>query len=80
MNEVIELIQSKILDYSGINLAVSQQQPLLSQLEKKAAERGMLAIDYCHSLAPYTSDFDEIINLITVNETYFSARSFSLIF
>ena len=71
MNEVIELIQSKILDYSGINLAVSQQQPLLSQLEKKAAERGMLAIDYCHSLAPYTPDFDEIINLITVNETYF---------
>lgn len=71
MNEVLELIQSKILDYSGINLAASQQQPLLAQLEKKAAERGMLTIDYCHSLAPYTPDFDEIINLITVNETYF---------
>lgn len=71
MNEVLELIQSKILDYSGINLAASQQPPLLAQLEKKAAERGMLTIDYCHSLAPYTPDFDEIINLITVNETYF---------
>ena len=71
MNEVIELIQSKILDYSGINLAASQHQPLLTHLDKKASAKGMLTIDYCRGLSPYTPDFDEIINLITVNETYF---------
>ncbi len=71
MNEVLELIQSKILDYSGINIAVSQHQSLISHIEKKAAVRGMLPIDYCKSLVTQTPDFDEIINLITVNETYF---------
>ena len=71
MNELIELIQLKILDYSGINLAVSQHQALIEHLQKKASARGMLPADYCRSLLPHTSDFDEVINLITVNETYF---------
>ena len=71
MNELIELIQSKILDYSGINIAVSQHQTLVTHIEKKAAAKGMLTLDYCHSLNPHTPEFDEIINLITVNETYF---------
>ena len=71
MKELIELIESKILDYSGINLAVSQHQALIEHLEKKAAARGMLPLDYCRSLIPHTPDFDAVINLITVNETYF---------
>ena len=71
MNELIELIKKKILEYSGINLAVSQHQALVEHLQKKAAVRGMLPIDYCRSLTPHTPDFDEVINLITVNETYF---------
>lgn len=71
MNELIELIKAKILDYSGINIAVSQHQALITLIEKKASGRGMLPIDYVKSLLPHTPDFDEIINLITVNETYF---------
>ena len=71
MDELIELVKAKILDYSGINIAVSQQQALITHIEKKAAVRGILPIDYCKGLVPHTPDFDEIINLITVNETYF---------
>lgn len=71
MKELIELIQLKILDYSGINLAVSQHQALIELIEKRAAARGMLPVDYCRSLTPHTPDLDEVINLITVNETYF---------
>ena len=71
MNELIELLKAKILDYSGINIAVSQHQALITHIEKKASVRGMLPIDYCKGLVPHTPDFDEIINLITVNETYF---------
>ncbi len=71
MNELIELVKSKILEYSGINIAVSQHQDLITHLEKKAAAKGMLPVDYCRSLTPHTPEFDEVINLITVNETYF---------
>ena len=71
MSELIELIQAKILDYSGISIAVSQHQALISHIEKKAEARGMLPIDFCKSLVPHTPDIDEIINLVTVNETYF---------
>ena len=71
MNELIELLKAKILDYSGINIAVSQHQALITHIEKKSSVRGMLPIDYCKGLVPHTPDFDEIINLITVNETYF---------
>ena len=71
MNELIELIKAKILDYSGINIVVSQHQALINHIQKKASARGKLPIDYVKELLPHTSDFDEIINLITVNETYF---------
>lgn len=71
MNESIELLRKKILDYSGINLASTQHQNLVSYIEKKAVAKEMLPIDYCRSLTPNTPDFDELINLITIKETYF---------
>ena len=71
MNELIETVNSKILAYSGINVAASQVQNLLIYIEKKAAVRGISAMDFCKRLTPHTPDFDEVINLITVNETYF---------
>ena len=71
MNELIDLVKPKILDYCGINLAASQQQDLITYLEKTAAAKGMTAADYCRSLTPYTPAFDDLINQITVNETYF---------
>ena len=71
MNEVIDFLNSKILEYSGINIADSQKAPLLAHVEKKAASKNISALSYCQQLEPRSSDFDEIINLVTVNETYF---------
>ena len=71
MNELVELINSKILAYSGIYVAKSQVQSLVAHLEKKAALCGESPMEYCRSLMPHTPDFDEVINLVTVNETYF---------
>lgn len=71
MNEVIDFLNSKILEYSGINIADSQKAPLLAHVEKKAASKNISALSYCQQLEPRSSDFDEIINFVTVNETYF---------
>ena len=71
MNELIKLVNSKILEYSGINVAHAQEQNLIEHIEKKAAKRGVLPMEFCKGLTPHTPDFDEIINLVTVNETYF---------
>ncbi len=71
MNELIQLVKAKILEYSGINVANSQIQNLTEHIQKKAAKRSESAIEFCNKLVPYTPDFDEIINLVTVNETYF---------
>ncbi len=71
MTELIELVKSKILDYSGIYVAASQHQGLISHIEKKAALRGISTLEFCQDLVPGTNDFDDVINQITVNETYF---------
>ena len=67
----IENISSKILSFSGISVAKTQIPSLTSFLEKKAASCGMNTSKYCESLKPGSADFDEVINLVTVNETYF---------
>ena len=69
--ELIELANSKILSYSGIYVAQSQHQTLTEHLQKQAALRGISAMDFVRSLVPHTADFDAVINLVTVNETYF---------
>ena len=69
--ELIELVNSKILAYSGIYVAQSQYQPLTDHLQKQAAARGISAMDFVRGLVPHTTDFDAVINLVTVNETYF---------
>ncbi|MCR4947825.1 MAG: hypothetical protein K6A15_01575 [Treponema sp.] len=80
MSELIELIKPKILSFSGIHLAQAQIQTLTAYLEKQAAARGLTAIDYCKNLLPGTSDFDAVINLVTVNETYFFREEFQFDF
>ena len=70
-NALIETVKSKILSYSGIYVAQSQLQTLTDHLEKQAANRGITPMDFARSLVPHTPDFDAIINLVTVNETYF---------
>ena len=71
MNEVLELVKSKILSFSGIYVAQSQYQTLYDYIEKQAAVRGINSKDFVQSLTPHTPDFDAVINLVTVNETYF---------
>ena len=68
---LVALASEKILDYSGIYLAQAQIPSLINYLEKQAASRMITAVEFCKSLTPHTPDFDALINLITVNETYF---------
>ncbi len=70
-DEFISLISQKILEFSGIYLAKTQIPTLCNFIEKRAAERNKTPSLFCKELMPYTSDFDDIINLVTVNETYF---------
>ncbi len=71
MNELIELVNSKILAFSGLNVAESQIPALTALIKQLADEKGMSASEFCTHLAPDTPEFDEIIRLVTVNETYF---------
>ena len=71
VNELLEQIKSKILVYSGIYVAESQLPALQAHIEKEAKARGMRPEEFCRNLAPHTPDFDAVINLVTVNETYF---------
>lgn len=70
-NDLIELINSKILNYSGIYVAQSQIYSLENHIKKQAIARGITPMAFVQSLTPHTPDFDEVINLVTVNETYF---------
>ncbi|MBO7519574.1 MAG: hypothetical protein J6T73_02245, partial [Clostridia bacterium] len=69
--EFIDIISSKILSYSGIYVANSQIPAVSSFVEKKAAQCGTTPQEYCENLSSGSADFDELINLVTVNETYF---------
>lgn len=70
-NDLIELLNSKIHTYSGIYVAKSQYQCLTEFIEKKASEEELSPLEYVHKLSPQSKEFDDVINLITVNETYF---------
>ena len=70
-DELIELVNSKILNFSGIYVAQSQIYSLENHIKKQAIARGITPLAFVQSLTPHTPDFDEVINLVTVNETYF---------
>ncbi len=70
-DELIELVNSKILSFSGIYVAKSQHAVLASHIEKESAIRGITPKAFCSGLLPHTPDFDAVVNLVTVNETYF---------
>ena len=71
METLISQVNKKILEYSGIYVAQSQIQALQSHIERQAGTRKITPQAFCDGLQPHTSDFDAIINLVTVNETYF---------
>ena len=70
-SDAIDIINSKILSYSGIYVAESQKQALNAHIQRKAKEKCVTPKEYCMTVEAHTPDFDEIINLVTVNETYF---------
>ena len=70
-DQLIDYVNSKILTYSGIYVAKTQYACLASHIETVAAARGISPQVFCQSLIPFSKDFDTIINLVTVNETYF---------
>ena len=57
-SELIELINSKILSYSGIYVAKSQFQTLEDHIKKQSKVRGISPLDFVNSLTPHTPDFD----------------------
>ena len=62
---------SKILALSGITIA-AQQKPALEQfILQKAADKGCSPAEFCATLEAGSRDFDQLVSLITVNETYF---------
>ena len=71
INSIIIQLNKKILDYSGIYVAQSQHQALQKHILQQSAAKKMTPKEFFDSLQPRTPDFDAIINLVTVNETYF---------
>ncbi|MCR4735868.1 MAG: hypothetical protein K5829_12785 [Treponema sp.] len=69
--ECIDLVNKKIHEYTGINVANSQIAALLNHIEKRASAKGISALEFVRGLQIYTPEFDAVINLVTVNETYF---------
>ena len=67
----ISLISNKILDYSGVHVSQTQIPALTAYIEKQAAKKQLPVMEYCEKLAPNMPDFNTIINLVTVKETYF---------
>jgi len=70
-SEVLDIVIAKILKHSGIYVAQSQMVPLENLVLKKAEARNKTPKEFANTLEPKTADFDDIINLVTVNETYF---------
>ena len=71
MDSLITQVNQKILEYSGIYVAQSQIPSLREHIERQSAARNITPQFFCDNLQPRTPDFDAIINLVTVNETYF---------
>ena len=71
LNSALEELKLKILSYSGIYIVPAQKLILEKHIQKKSKEQKITPEEYVLQLKPQTSDFDELIKLVTVNETYF---------
>lgn len=69
--DLLETIQQKLYDFSGIKIAESQKNNLWKAIEEFAKNADQTLEDYCDSLSSKHNDFPHLINNITVNETYF---------
>lgn len=64
-------VKKKVFDFSGIIISAPQKDTLVKFIKTKAKENGETIEEFCQNLKPGTSIMDELINLVTVNETYF---------
>lgn len=69
--ELFNKVNKKIFDFSGIIVSTVQKKNLCLLVEKLAASKETKLEAYIENLSYGSSDFSEIINSITVNETYF---------
>ena len=68
---LIKQVNDKILAYSGIYVAASQHLALAEHIKKQAALRNVTPTAFVNNLEANTPEFDALINVVTVNETYF---------
>ncbi len=69
--EIISLLEQKIYAYAGLNLAKVQKIKLLTHIKNKAEKFNLSIKSYLENIDVKSEDFKAIINLVTVNETYF---------
>ena len=60
-----------IIEFAGIYVSSVQIPTLTNYIEQQAEIRKISPNEYVKLLIPGTPDFDSVINLLTVNETYF---------
>jgi len=69
--QFFELVKEKIFKFSGINISTPQEDTLKKFIERRAGEEKLSVQQFCDLLEPGNIFLDEVINLVTVNETYF---------
>ena len=69
--DFISLISQKILSHTGIIVNSIQYDLIKDFVEKKASAANCTSQEFAENLTTFSEDFDEIIKLITINETYF---------
>jgi len=69
--DLLEVIQQKLYDFSGIKIAETQKSNLWQTIVDFADKSGLALEDYCNQLTSEHIDFPLLISNITVNETYF---------
>ena len=69
--DFISLISQKILSHTGIIVNSIQYYLIKDFVEKKASAANCTSQEFAENLTTFSEDFDEIIKLITINETYF---------
>ena len=69
--ELFSILNGKIQTHSGLSVA-NIQRPVIEKYIKSESKKAGLSIEkYIQSLEPATTEFNKLINQITVNETFF---------
>lgn len=69
--ELFSILNEKIQTHSGLSVVNIQRPVIEKYLKKEAKTKGITLENYIDALEPATPDFNNLINQITVNETFF---------